>query len=111
MDDYDKQDKQKIGKGDEVRATKPKKDKYGEWNAKIFVNGKNYKPAEIFADSEEDAKQQVRDAIEGYRKKGATIYGEKKKDEDDFDDEETDDDEEIEESTLREEIRKLSGLI
>lgn len=102
MDDYEKQDKQKIGKGDTVRITKARKNEEGEWNVKIFVNGKNYKPAEIFADSKDDAELQAKDAKNIYKKNGATVIGEKgsAKDEDEDDD--------IEGPSLKEEILNLT---
>lgn len=106
MDDYEKQDKQKIGKGDTVRITKARKNEEGEWNVKIFVNGKNYKPAEIFADSKDDAELQAKDAKDLYKRKGATVIGEKgsakkeEKEEPDF-----------EEPSLKEEILALSGVV
>lgn len=101
--DYDKQDKQKVGEGDEVKFTKPKKNEDGEWNIKVYVNGKNYKPAEIFADSKEDAVLQAKDARKLYKEKGAIISGGTK--------EKEVEDETEDEGSLKEEILKLSGLL
>ena len=68
-----KQDKTPVKSGDTVKFTKPRKNEYGEWGVRVYVNGKVFRPAEIFADSKEDAIGQVNYAKEMYRKKGVEI--------------------------------------
>jgi hypothetical protein len=94
MKESKKQEKMKIGEGDTVKFTKPRKNEYDEWNAKMYVNGKVYRPAEIFADSKEDAQAQIDNAKAIYKKHGATILESVK----------------TSKNLLREDILKLSGV-
>lgn len=90
-----KQEKTPVKSGDNVKFTKPKKNEYGEWNVKVYVNGKAYKPAEIFADSKEDALGQIEDAKKIYKKNGVTITEEVK----------------TVKNILREEILEMVGIL
>ena len=91
--DSKKQEKMKIGEGDTVKFTKPRKNEYDEWNSKMYVNGKVYRPAEIFASDKEDAQIQIDNAKAIYKKHGATIL----------------EDVETSKNVLREDIMQLSG--
>jgi hypothetical protein len=89
------QSKVGIKAGDTVRFTKPRKNEYGEWVVKVYVNGKVYLPGEIFATDKQEALDTIEDSTRRFKERGITVIT----------------DTPAVKNPLREEILEMSGVL